>query len=64
MSDNVKSPRSADQPELPEEPEADTEGHNMWIGPATGRELARDRNAEIERQTRERQRAKEAQKRR
>jgi hypothetical protein len=44
----------------PEEPEQDVEGHNLWISPSTGRDLARGRNADIERQARERQRAKEA----
>jgi hypothetical protein len=42
----------------------DTQGHNLWINPSAGREMARGRNADIERQVRERQREKEAKKRR
>lgn len=41
----------------------DTEGHNMWIS-GSGRELSRGRNADIERQVRERQREKDAKKKR
>jgi hypothetical protein len=39
---------------------SDTEGHNMMINPGAGRDLARGRAKEVEREARDRQRAKEA----
>ena len=58
----------AQEPQVPDEgtgsDEADTEGHNMWINPSSGRDVARGRNADIERQVRDRQRQKDAQKKR
>jgi len=58
MSHHKKDETSKKAPEH----EADVEGHNMWISPTVGREVARGRNAEIEREARDRQRAKEAKK--
>jgi hypothetical protein len=58
----------ADEPQLPSDGAAtegeDTEGHNMWINPSSGRDVARGRNADIERQVRDRQREKDAKKKR
>jgi hypothetical protein len=58
----------AEDPQAPDDGTAtdgqDTEGHNLWINPSAGREMTRGRNADIERQVRERQREKEAQKKR
>jgi len=54
--------RTADQ--QPDESGEDTEGHNMWINPGSARDISRTRNAEIERQVRDRQRQKEAQQKR
>ena len=42
----------------------DVEGHNLWINPSASREMAGGRSREIEREMRDRQRAKEAQDRR
>ena len=59
----------ADEPQTPNDgagtgaDDQDTEGHNMWIS-GSGRELSRNRNADIERQVRERQREKDAKKKR
>jgi hypothetical protein len=58
MSEKAKAD---DQPQLPEQPEqSDVEGHNMWVNPSASREMTSSRSREIERQMRERQRAKEA----
>jgi hypothetical protein len=43
-----------------ETPEQDTEGHGMWISPTLSRDLATSRSRDIEREARERQRAKES----
>lgn len=39
---------------------SDTEGHSMMINPGAGRDLARGRAKEIEREAKNRQREKEA----
>lgn len=44
--------------------DSDTEGHNLWIDPGLSADLARSRNKDIEKQARERKRAKEAKKKR
>jgi hypothetical protein len=58
----------ADEPQTPDDGAGtdgpDTEGHNMWINPSSGRELSRGRNADVERQVRERQREKDSKKKR
>jgi hypothetical protein len=59
----------ADEPQAPPDDAVaaegqDTEGQSLWINPSAGREMSRGRNADIERQVRERQREKEAKKRR
>ena len=58
----------ADAPKAPDDGAGaegqDTEGHNLWINPSAGREMTRGRNADIERQVRERQREKDAKKKR
>ena len=56
-------PKNQPEPDGGPTPE-DTEGHSLWISPSASRELANSRNRDIERQARERQRAKEAQDRR
>lgn len=57
MSENTKN---ADQPRLPDEGEQDVEGHNLWMNPSASREMTNGRSREIEREMRDRQRAKEA----
>ncbi|MEA2623387.1 MAG: hypothetical protein QOH61_2297 [Chloroflexota bacterium] len=52
-------PKNSDD-QKPDETGQDTEGHNLWVNPGASRELARGRNADREREMRERQRAKEA----
>jgi len=51
---------NADQPQLPGEGEQDVEGHNLWMNPSASREMTAGRSREIEREMRDRQRAKEA----
>ncbi len=60
----AENPKTEALPAPPDDGEQDTEGHNMMISPTLGRDLARGRDADIERAARERQRQKEAQKRR
>lgn len=57
---NEKKPTGSDQPELPDPEAADVEGHNLWMNPSTSREMTSSRSREIEREARDRQRAKEA----
>lgn len=57
MSENTKN---ADQPQLPDAGEQDVEGHNLWMNPSASREMTSGRSREIEREMRDRQRAKEA----
>jgi hypothetical protein len=56
----------ATEPQMPDDGTGtegqDTEGHNMWINPSSGREISRGRNADVERQVREHQRQKDAKK--
>jgi hypothetical protein len=59
---SAKSARATDGPELPEQGD-DTEGHNLWINPSASREIVASRSREIEREARERQRAKESKRR-
>ena len=56
MSDTKQGPNAPDERQQGE----DVEGHNMWIGPTVSRDLARSRSKDVEREARERQRAKEA----
>lgn len=48
------------QPEPQIDEEQDVEGHSMFLDPNLARDMARSRNREIERETKERNRAKEA----
>ena len=50
------------QPEAEREPvdEQDVEGHSMWLDPNLARDVARIRSKDVEREARERNRAKEA----
>jgi len=48
------------QPEEQPTDEQDVEGHNMWIDPNIASDMARQRSKDIEREVRERNRAKEA----
>ena len=41
-------------------PDDDVEGNSMWISPGIASDMARNRSKELEREARERQRAKEA----
>ena len=52
--------KSTDQPDPEPGDDKDVEGHNMWIGPAIATDLSRNRAKELEREARERNRAKEA----
>jgi hypothetical protein len=56
MNDTKQAPNASDERQQSD----DVEGHNMWIGPTVSRDLARSRSKELERQARDRQRAKEA----
>lgn len=49
--------------EPPPEEEQDTEGHNVWINPTLSRDLATSRSRDVEREARDRQRAKETRRR-
>jgi hypothetical protein len=51
--------KPADEPQMPAE-DSDTEGHNMWINPSASREMTNSRSRDMEREMRDRQRAKEA----
>jgi hypothetical protein len=55
--------KASEDPQLPDERGDDTEGHSLWIDPGSARQLARNKNDEIERYAREAKRAKEAKKR-
>ena len=57
MAENTNS---TEQPELPEQDGNDVEGHNLWVNPSASREMTSGRSREIEREMRDRQRAKEA----
>jgi hypothetical protein len=48
------------QPEEQPADEQDVEGHSMWIDPNLASDVARQRSKDIEREVRERNRAKEA----
>jgi hypothetical protein len=57
---------SEQTPRPPTEPagaDQDTEGHNLWIDPRMSRDLATSRSKDLEREARERQRARESRKR-
>ncbi len=56
MTDN----KGASQPQSDQDEEKDVEGHNMWISPTINSEMARNRSKDLEREARERNRAKEA----
>lgn len=55
-----KTSDNTDQPQLPDAGEQDVEGHNLWMNPSASREMTSGRSREIEREMRDRQRAKEA----
>ena len=55
MTDDKAKPHPEDQPA----DDQDVEGHNMWINPSMSGDLARNRSKELEREARERNRAKE-----
>jgi len=55
-----KNVENSDQPQLPEQDGNDVEGHNLWLNPSASREMTSSRSREIERELRDRQRAKEA----
>ena len=56
MTDNKAQQETQDQPAE----EKDVEGHNMWIDPNLARDMARNHSKDVERQVKERNRAKEA----
>jgi hypothetical protein len=56
-----------EQPEKDQSPAAtstedaqDVEGHNLWMNPSASREMTNSRSRDLEREARDRQRAKEA----
>ena len=51
--------KDTDQPSQDDDA-ADVEGHNLWMNPSASREMTSGRSREIEREMRDRQRAKEA----
>jgi len=55
MTDNKAKP-----PEAQPEDEQDVEGHSMWLDPNLARDVARNHSKELDRQVKERNRAKEA----
>jgi hypothetical protein len=55
-------PKNSDDP-IKDESGQDTEGHNLWVNPGASREMANGRNADREREMRERARQKEAKRR-
>jgi len=57
MSDNTKP---TEAPQLPDQAGDDVEGHNLWMNPSASREMTSGRSREIEREMRDRQRAKDA----
>ena len=59
MTDTKARPDPEEQPA----DEQDVEGHNMYINPTIARDLARSRSKDIDREVRERNRAKEAKRR-
>lgn len=59
MTDN----KASEQPEPQPSDEQDVEGHNMWMDPTTSSHMARNRSKELEKEARERNRAKEAKRR-
>ena len=54
-----KKGTTGDQPQPADEGQ-DVEGHNLWMNPSASREMINSRSRDMERETRERQRAKEA----
>ncbi len=56
MTENKAKP----QPETQPDDEQDVEGHSMYINPGLASDLARNRSKDLDREIRERNRAKEA----
>lgn len=56
MTDN----KNTEQPEAEPGDDQDVEGHNMWINPTLNADMARNRSKELEKEARDRNRAKEA----
>ena len=54
-----KKGTTGDQPQ-PSDEDQDVEGHNLWMNPSASREMINSRSRDMEREARERQRAKEA----
>jgi hypothetical protein len=59
MTDN----KGTKQPDSEPTDEQDVEGHNMWMDPTLSSDMARQRSKELEKEARERNRAKEAKRR-
>jgi len=59
MSD-IKTPQASDEPHSPAADDSDTEGHNLWVNPSASREMTNSRSRDMEREMRDRQRAKDA----
>ena len=55
----TKNDKTSDTPQ-PTDEGNDVEGHNLWVNPSASREMTSGRSREIEREMRERQRAKDA----
>lgn len=60
MSRNMGGHKAADEEDRDHSPAGDTEGHSLLINPGAGRDLARSRSKDIEREVKQRQREKEA----
>lgn len=56
MTDNKNNEQTQVQPD----DEQDVEGHNMWINPTLNSDMARNRSKELEKEARDRNRAKDA----
>lgn len=52
--------KGASKPQGQPDDENDVEGHNMWINPTMSSDMARNRSKDLEKEARERNRAKEA----
>jgi hypothetical protein len=56
MTENKSQPGAEQVPT----DEQDVEGHSMWLDPNLARDMARSRSKDVDREVRERNRAKEA----
>ena len=60
---NTEAPKASDALQIPaaaDDNDNDTEGHNLWVNPSASREMTNSRSRDMERDMRDRQRAKDA----